>query len=174
MQPSAFEKVIQEIARHKQDNGGTTTDDLLDAIIAANDDRREATADTDRRLLNLTERFEQHVSEKPLQVATDSILAHEQAALIDRVDLAAELAAYKVQVKAAIDAVAVDLEAYRGKDGGKRAAAPEKSKSADETEMEGDMQRAWRVGKWAVAAFGIFMIDIFARYVSHVLLGYPN
>ena len=60
MSTSAFQKCMEEIARSKAINGGPSNDDLLSAIIAANDDRREATADTDKRLLGLAVEFGDH------------------------------------------------------------------------------------------------------------------
>jgi hypothetical protein len=37
-----------------------------------------------------------------------------------------------------------------------------------------DMKRFWRFGKWALAAFVLIFIDMFARYLSHTLFGYPS
>ena len=167
MSGSAFERCMQELARNKKDNGGTTTDDLLSAIIAANDDRREATADTDKRLLNLTERFEVHIADRPIQTVTDSILNHEKASAADRRELAVELAAYKAQIKAAVDAVAVELTEYRS--GGGRAARrrddpPEVNYAAKEDEQLGDMRRFWRVGRWAVMVACVALLSFGLSY----------
>jgi hypothetical protein len=163
---SAFEQAMQEIARRKHDNGGVTTDDLLVAIIAANDDRREATADTDKRLLNLTERFELHIADKPIVSATEAVLEYTHEDERDRKALAVELAAYKQQVKAAVDAVAVELTAYRidkGREPRRCGDPPDKDYRA-ETEVEGDMQRAWRVGKWAVMVLCVALVSFGLSY----------
>jgi len=51
----------------------------------------------------------------------------------------------------------------------------EKRESAfTEDEEMGDLRRAWRFGKWFVVAFGLIFIDMFARYLSHTLFGYPS
>ena len=162
MSGSAFETCMQDIARRKKDNGGPSLEDVLNAVIAANDDRREATADTDKRLLNLSERLELHLADKPSQTATQSLLEHERESVADRRELAIELAAYKQQVKAAVDAVAVELVAYRAnadREPRRKSDPPDVNSTTPDvnyrpaaTEMEGDMQRAWRVGRWFVMA----------------------
>ena len=143
---SAFERALEGIAKDRTANGGPSLDNLLDAIIAANDDRREATADTDKRLLNLSEAFHAHVSDKPIQNVTEAILDYTREDTSDRQRLAEELVAYKQQIKAAVDAVAIDLSEYRGS-----FKSPRRAKAEDgEAQIEGDMQRAWRVGKWVI------------------------
>ena len=167
MSGSAFERCMQELARHKKDNGGTTTDDLLSAIIAANDDRREATADTDRRLLGLTERFDLHIADKPIQNATEAILEYTQEDVTNRRAIAAELASYKQQVKDAVDAVALELGEYRidkGREARRRGDPPGVDYRGTDTEMQGDMQRAWRVGRWFVMVACVALLSFGLSY----------
>jgi hypothetical protein len=47
-----------------------------------------------------------------------------------------------------------------------------------EDEELGDMRREWRVRRWVLVAVLvpvlILALDLFVRYLSHVLLGYPS
>lgn len=43
-----------------------------------------------------------------------------------------------------------------------------------EDEEMGDLRRAWRFGKWFVAALVLIAADMFARFLSRILFGYPS
>jgi hypothetical protein len=65
--------------------------------------------------------------------------------------------------------------AERRKDDPPDSAFFEKRQSAfPEDEEYGDIKRFWRFGKWALAAGVLIFIDMFARYLSHTLFGYPS
>jgi len=180
MSTSAFQKCMEEIARSKAINGGPSNDDLLSAIIAANDDRREATADTDKRLLNLSAEFGDHrlavdARFKAVNAAmsalktggsdrVEEILEAEHETVRDRALLAAALVAYKAELKAGLNGVARDLAEHRGQ---QLSASPRRNSDPldlnfGEDRESGDMRRVWRVGRWlvtvlvvAMTAFGI-------------------
>jgi hypothetical protein len=43
-----------------------------------------------------------------------------------------------------------------------------------EDEEYGDIRRAWRTMRWFALALALILLDIFGRYLSHILLGYPS
>ena len=51
----------------------------------------------------------------------------------------------------------------------------EKRESAfPEDDELGDLRRFWRIGKWGVMAAALILADMFARFLSHTLFGYPS
>ena len=152
-----FESEVQKVARTK--NGGSIDAGLFwDIVIALDKDGGKRHDET----LSL---LDSHITEDNRRAAV----------------IASELAEWRGRQAEECAARHRELFAEELEELPKRIRAPRRAsdpKSADyrllEDEEEGDMRRAWRVGKWFLAAGVLFLLDTLSRYFSHIFLGYPN
>lgn len=144
----------------KKNGGNRTLADAFDLLIAMDHDARHR----DGLVLS---KLEQHIDRQMhmTQSEFDRFMAVRNNILDE---LRADVAEIEANCTRVHDRAPRRASDDAGKDWGKSVFG------GKEDEETGDIKRAWRLGKWFVAAAVLMSLDIFARYLSHVLLGYQN